>query len=116
MSARKPRVGFAGVGWIGRNRLEMVESFDQPLSQDLDSVVNATPSAQHAEQAIAAFDRGPAVFCQKPVGRNADEAQAVVAAANRADRLAAGQRFDPECRFLVAASSVLDALYARAFK
>lgn len=33
-----------------------------------------------------------------------------------AERLAAGQRFDPECRSLVAVSSVLDALYARAFK
>lgn len=117
MSARTPRVGFAGVGWIGRNRLEalaatgrvtvaaiadpsaqnreavqapgaaVLEDFEQLLAQDLDAVVIATPSAQHAAQAIAALERGLAVFCQKPVGRNADEAQSVVAAAARADRL-----------------------------
>jgi predicted dehydrogenase len=49
--------------------------------------VIATPSALHAEQAIAALDRGLAVFCQKPLGRDASETRAVVEAARRADRL-----------------------------
>ncbi len=53
----------------------------------LDGVVIATPNAGHAAQAIAAFGRGKAVFCQKPLGRNRDEAAAVVEAARRADRL-----------------------------
>jgi predicted dehydrogenase len=114
-----PRLGFAGVGWIGRNRLQalvdsgMVEiaavvdpdeacvqacqeiapemhvcsEFDALLAQDLDAIVIATPSALHAEQAIAAFNRGLAVFCQKPLGRNAAEVRGVVQAARRADRL-----------------------------
>lgn len=54
---------------------------------NLDGVVIATPSALHAEQAIAAFDAGLAVFCQKPLARTAAETAAVVAAASRADRL-----------------------------
>ena len=57
------------------------------LAADLDGIVIATPSALHAEQAIAALERGVAVFCQKPLGRTASEARDVVAAAQRADLL-----------------------------
>lgn len=53
----------------------------------LDGIVIATPSALHAEQAIAALERGVAVFCQKPLGRDEAEVRAVVAAAEKADRL-----------------------------
>lgn len=114
-----PKLGFAGVGWIGRNRLQALaasslvdiaavvdpdracvqacreiapemcvcDRFDELLEQDLDAVVIATPSALHAEQCIAAFNRGLAVFCQKPLGRTAAEVRGVVQAARRADRL-----------------------------
>jgi predicted dehydrogenase len=114
----KPRLGFLGVGWIGRNRLEAVvqsgladvvavadvapenttaaaklapgavaETPGRLLEADLDGLVIATPSALHAEQAIAALERGLAVFCQKPLGRTASETATVVEAARRADRL-----------------------------
>lgn len=63
------------------------ETLDVLLDSDLDALVIATPSAQHAEQAIKAFDRGLAVFCQKPLGRSESEARAVVEAARSADRL-----------------------------
>jgi predicted dehydrogenase len=117
--AATPRLGFAGVGWIGRQRMEAIarvgaaepaaiaepaadaleaaaelipgatrtSSFDDLLALDLDGIVIATPSALHARQAIAALERGISVFCQKPLGRDADEAGAVVEAAERADRL-----------------------------
>ncbi len=109
--ATKPRLGFAGVGWIGRNRLEViaaagagqiaavadprgcdldvpcVSSFEELLAHDLDGVVIATPSALHAQQAIAALERGLAVFCQKPLGRDASETRAVVEAARAANLL-----------------------------
>ena len=105
--ATRPRLGFAGVGWIGRNRLEAIErsgaaevaavcdpaldgcldAFDELLELDLDGVVIATPSALHAEQAIAALDRGLAVFCQKPLALDVTAAQRVVDAARAADRL-----------------------------
>jgi predicted dehydrogenase len=115
----KPRLGFAGVGWIGRNRLDAIAaaglaeiaaiadpfadamakvaeshprvlragSFEELLAMDLDGIVIATPSALHAEQSIAAFRRGHAVFCQKPLARTADETAAVIAEARKADRL-----------------------------
>ena len=118
-SRAAPRLGFVGVGRIGRNRLtalaqsaavdilavtdqdetciracrevvpavQVFDSFDTLLAQDLDAVVIATPSALHAPQCIAAFQRGLAVFCQKPLGRNAAEVRRVVEAARRADRL-----------------------------
>ena len=105
-----PRLGFAGAGWIGRNRLDAVvaagaaevaaiadpavedalSSYEELLESDeLDGVVIATPSALHAEQSIRALAYGAAVFCQKPLGRTAAEARAVVDAARAADRLLA---------------------------
>jgi predicted dehydrogenase len=112
----KPRLAFAGVGWIGRSRLQAAaasglaeiallsdpsqscideaaklvpqsrttHSFDDTISdKTIDGVVIATPSALHKEQAVAAFERGKAVFCQKPLGRNLEEVTAVVTAAQK---------------------------------
>jgi predicted dehydrogenase len=103
LTVTRPRLGFLGVGWIGRSRLDAIEragaaevaavadpaiadaldSLDELLEQDLDGIVIATPSALHAEQAIAALERGVPVFCQKPLGRTADEVRLVVDAARR---------------------------------
>jgi predicted dehydrogenase len=60
---------------------------DELLAAELDGIVIATPSALHADQAIAALRHGVAVFCQKPLGRTAAETHEVVAAAERAGRL-----------------------------
>lgn len=65
----------------------VVESLDAMLALDLDGVVIATPSALHAQQCIQALEAGASVFCQKPLGRNAHEVEAVLDAARRADRL-----------------------------
>jgi predicted dehydrogenase len=62
-------------------------SLDALLDLGLDGIVIATPSAMHAEQAVAALERGCAVFCQKPLARTADETRRVVDAARAADRL-----------------------------
>lgn len=64
-----------------------VPSLEALLELELDGIVIATPSALHAAQSIQALDRGIAVFCQKPLGRDAAEARAAVDAARRADRL-----------------------------
>src|SRR5688572_9723884 len=118
MTHTLPRVGFLGVGWIGRNRLEAVaesglvqiaavcdpveenaaaarrvaqcdrcSSLEELLDADLDGIVIATPSALHAEQAIAALRKGIAVFCQKPLGRTLAETARVVATARSHDAL-----------------------------
>jgi predicted dehydrogenase len=117
--ARPARLGFLGVGWIGRHRMEamlatglveaaaiadpspemtetaarsapaakLLTSLDALLAEELDGIVIATPSAQHAEQSIRALNSGLAVFCQKPLGRTAREVRDVVDAARTADRL-----------------------------
>ena len=113
------RLGFLGVGWIGRNRMEamlgtgkaeaiaicdpgeesahealalapdaaLVGSLDEMLLLQPDGVVIATPSALHAEQSVQALRAGAAVFCQKPLARTAREVEAVLDAAQTADRL-----------------------------
>lgn len=119
---RRPRLGFVGVGWIGRHRMQAVADsglaeiaavaepdpaalssaaeiapesarltgeFSDLLREDLDGIVIATPSALHAEQAIAALEAGRAVFCQKPLARTAPETRRVIDAARKADRLLA---------------------------
>lgn len=113
----KPKIGFLGVGWIGRHRMEAMlatgaieaAAISDPSPEmvaeaaklapaaavvgglddmhGLDGVVIASPSALHAEQSIAALEAGAAVFCQKPLGRDAAETARVVEAARRADRL-----------------------------
>lgn len=66
---------------------KLVGCLEELLDLELDGIVIATPSALHAEQCIAALDAGAPVFCQKPLGRNAGEVEAVLGAAARADRL-----------------------------
>jgi predicted dehydrogenase len=115
----RPRIGFLGLGWIGRNRMEamaesgfievagisdtaakivsnvsrtvptaeIAESLDTLLELDLDGLVIATPSALHAEQTTRALERGLAVFCQKPLGRNARETRNAIDLAHRKNRL-----------------------------
>ena len=115
----RPRLGFLGVGWIGRHRMQaildrdcaevvavadasadaleqaakavpgakLMADIDSLLAEDLDGIVIATPSAQHAEQAIRALNAGVAVFCQKPLGRTAEEVSQVLEAAKAADRM-----------------------------
>jgi len=117
--ARRPRLGFLGVGWIGRHRLEalarsgvaeiaaisdtssenalaasrlapgalVVDSLEALLETETEGIVIATPSSLHAEQAITALEHGKAVFCQKPLGRTAEETQRVIGAARRSDLL-----------------------------
>jgi predicted dehydrogenase len=70
-------------------RAAILPSLEAMLELGLDGVVIASPSALHAEQSIAALETGAAVFCQKPLGRTAAEARAVVDAARVADRLLA---------------------------
>jgi predicted dehydrogenase len=66
---------------------ERLHTLDQLLQLELDGIVIATPSAQHASQACVALDRGVAVFCQKPLGRNLAEVRSVINSARSANRL-----------------------------
>ncbi|MCA6119219.1 Gfo/Idh/MocA family oxidoreductase [Bradyrhizobium sp. WSM 1738] len=66
-----------------------LSTFEELLDQDIDGVVIATPTALHAEQSIRALAHGKAVFCQKPLGRTAEEVRAVIDTARSANRLLA---------------------------
>src|SRR5712692_6920392 len=52
--------------------------------KDIDLVDIASPNDTHAEIAIAAARAGKIVMCEKPLGRNAAEAEAMVAAVEAA--------------------------------
>lgn len=58
-------------------------SYEELLESDVDGVVIATPSALHAEQSIQALNKGKAVFCQKPLARDAAETTAVIETARK---------------------------------
>lgn len=53
-------------------------------SKDIDLIDIASPNDTHAEIAIAAAKAGKAVMCEKPLGRNAGEAEEMVCAVERA--------------------------------
>ena len=119
-SQKELSLGFLGVGWIGRNRMEAIlnhtnakaTAITEPNSEnweaakksaknailktspeelfsekELDGIVIATPSAMHARQSMEALKSGKAVFCQKPLGRTAEEVKQVVEASREADKL-----------------------------
>lgn len=65
----------------------LIQDMDDLLDTYPDGIVIATPSALHVSQCIMALERGIAVFCQKPLGRTADETREVISAAYVANRL-----------------------------
>jgi predicted dehydrogenase len=66
---------------------ERVSDLQNLLTMGLDGIVIATPSAQHAGQALAVLKAGLPVFCQKPLALSAGATREVIAAARAADRL-----------------------------
>jgi predicted dehydrogenase len=52
--------------------------------KDIDLIDIASPNDTHAEIAVAAADAGKMVMCEKPLGRNAAEAEKMVAAVEKA--------------------------------
>lgn len=55
--------------------------------EDIDGVLIATPNWLHAEMTIAALEAGKHVFCQKPIALSLDEADEVLVAASKTDRV-----------------------------
>lgn len=65
-----------------------VAEWEELLEDDsLDVVSVAVPTFLHAPITIAALERGLHVLCEKPIGRTPEEAAAMVAAAEQADRV-----------------------------
>jgi predicted dehydrogenase len=99
--------------------------FDELLALAPDVVVVCTPHPSHPPLAIAALEAGAHVLCEKPIAVETDGADAMIAAAERAERLLGvcfQQRFRPvivRARELIVAGevgelvrvSVVDPLY-----
>lgn len=69
--------------------MQVPDRLNDLMAADLDGLVIATPSAQHARQCITALSHDKAVFCQKPLARTAAETARVIEAARLADKLLA---------------------------
>ncbi|MEM6334349.1 MAG: Gfo/Idh/MocA family oxidoreductase [Planctomycetota bacterium] len=93
-----PRARFAAVGSRSIDKSQAfaeahhVEhafgSYEEVLHDDtVDAVYISLPNALHAEWTIKALDAGKHVLCEKPLAMNADEAQAMFAAAERNGRV-----------------------------
>jgi predicted dehydrogenase len=54
---------------------------------DIHAIVVCTPPHLHAEISIAALESGKHVFCEKPLCRTLEEAEAMLAAARNSDRI-----------------------------
>lgn len=90
------------------------ETLDGLLELAPDGLVIATPSAQHAPEALAALARGVPVFCQKPLGVSAGEVRRVVGAARRANcLLGVDFSYRPAAAFAAVASLVREGALGR---
>ncbi len=73
-----------------RHDVARVETDPGQLFHDpgnLDAVVIATPDDTHRDLAIAAYDAGLHVLCEKPIGYTVSEGEEMLAAAKRAGRI-----------------------------
>ena len=89
------------VAGVANHRLESAERFASEhgiervttdwralvSAPDIDVVVVCTPNALHAEQSIAALEAGKHVLCEKPMATTVVDAEAMLEAAARHDRL-----------------------------
>jgi predicted dehydrogenase len=86
-----------GVGRLYRRYQELLEQ------SDIDAVVIATPNHLHREMALAAFEAGKHVLCEKPLALNAGEGVEMLEAARKSGRVhmtAFTYRYVPAVRYL----------------
>ncbi|MGJ3508488.1 Gfo/Idh/MocA family protein [Enemella sp. A6] len=92
---------------------------DEFLAHDLDAVYIASPMKLHAEQTIAALEAGKHVLCEKTLGVNLAEFEAIVAAAERNDRVVVEEvrpMFDPAWDRIAERLSALGTIRRAAFE
>jgi predicted dehydrogenase len=94
------------VAWVAEryNVPGRYADFDEMIAgEPLDAVYIVSPEPTHAEMELAAFERGLAVFVEKPLAMNYEEGQRVVEAAMRAGsvfQVGLVLRFDPHHAYL----------------
>jgi predicted dehydrogenase len=85
VASRRPGVA---AEYAKRHRIPVAHEGYEALLADpeVDIVYNALPPSEHARWSIAALEAGKHVLCEKPFAMNAEEAQAMVTAAERHGR------------------------------
>jgi predicted dehydrogenase len=82
------------------HQVKLVDSFEAVLAEkNVDAVILATPHSLHSAQTIAAAKAGKHVFCEKPFALHKADAEAAVAATEKAGvtlGLGYNRRFHPE--------------------
>jgi predicted dehydrogenase len=74
----------------GQHKVPVAESLDAALaSGPVDAVVVATPPLSHVDVCLSAFAAGAHVFCEKPFAPSVRDAQVIIDAAAKANRLIA---------------------------
>ncbi|GHO43536.1 Gfo/Idh/MocA family protein [Ktedonospora formicarum] len=93
-----PNVEVVALAGLEEDRLELLgERFDVPHRyrfyeellerDDLDAISIGVPNFLHAPIAISALERGLHVLCEKPLAHKLEDAEAMVAAATKANRV-----------------------------
>lgn len=77
-TAKEASAALGGIRWSC--------DFADALAPEIDMVDISTPNFMHAAQAVAAIEAGKHVLVQKPLAPSLQEAEAIVAAANRTDK------------------------------
>ncbi len=67
-----------------RFQARAAETLEELLASEVEAVYVASPVYAHREQVLAAARAGKHVLCEKPLGRNVEEAEEMVAACRRA--------------------------------
>jgi predicted dehydrogenase len=129
---KHPHAELAGVADTNRKRAKALQRDfairrlyprvdDLLMDPEIDAVTIALPTCLHAPTAIMALEAGKHVMLEKPFAMNAQEAEAVVAAARKARRVLTvgmNQRFarDPQIvRTLVERGELGDVYHAKAY-
>ncbi|WP_226037770.1 Gfo/Idh/MocA family protein [Aquibacillus saliphilus] len=94
----KERVTLVAVSDVNQSRaIEVAENNNIPhvftdykdMFKEVDAVTICTPNKFHAEIAIAAFEAGVHVLCEKPMAISVEECEAMLAASKRANKVLA---------------------------
>jgi|YNPMSStandDraft_1061717.scaffolds.fasta_scaffold03640_5 predicted dehydrogenase len=70
---------------LGLDRPAVYRDFEKLLASDVDAVLIATPPFEHPRMLVAAIEARKHVFCEKPIGVDAEGCFQVIAAAEKAD-------------------------------
>jgi predicted dehydrogenase len=91
--------------FAARHRLDLVRGFEPVLADpSIKAVVLATPHSLHRDQIVAVAEAGKAVFCEKPLTLNKNDAAQAIAACRQAGvvlGVGTDKRFFPSIRELL---------------